>query len=77
MYTACIYCHKPLGSNEVIESFPVGRRLAFDGTKGRLGVVCRGWPMALSSFGSGRPSGPSSRLGVMVISSAAVEGGRI
>ncbi len=42
MYTTCIYCHKPLGSNLTIEPFPVGRRLAFDGSKGRLWVVCRG-----------------------------------
>lgn len=41
MYTTCIYCHKPLGRNESIEHFPVGRRLAFDGAKGRLWVVCR------------------------------------
>lgn len=26
-----MFCRKPLGANEVIESFPVGRRLAFDG----------------------------------------------
>ena len=36
-----MYCHKRLGNNEVIESFPVGRRLAFDGERGRLWVVCR------------------------------------
>ena len=41
MYTTCMFCHKPLGSNEVVESFPVGRRLAFDGARGRLWVVCR------------------------------------
>lgn len=35
-----MFCKKPLGSNEVVESFPVGRRLAFDGVKGRLWVVC-------------------------------------
>lgn len=29
------------GTNEVIEHFPVGRRLAFDAAKGRLWVVCR------------------------------------
>ena len=40
MYTACLYCSKSLGSNEVIELFPVGRRLAFDGARGRLWVVC-------------------------------------
>ena len=36
-----MFCKKPLGSNEVLESFPVGRRLAFDAAKGRLWVVCR------------------------------------
>ncbi len=36
-----MFCHKPLGANEVIESFPVGRRLAFDSSRGRLWVVCR------------------------------------
>ena len=41
MYTTCIYCHKPLGTNESIERFPVGRRLAFDASRGRLWVVCR------------------------------------
>jgi hypothetical protein len=41
MYTTCIYCYKPLGSNEVIETFPIGGRLAFDSAKGRLWVVCR------------------------------------
>jgi hypothetical protein len=30
-----------LGSNQAIEHFPVGRRLAFDAAKGRLWVVCR------------------------------------
>lgn len=41
MYTTCIYCKGNLGRNEAIESFPVGRRLAFDPAKGRLWVVCR------------------------------------
>ena len=41
MYTACLWCAAPLGRNEVIEAFPVGRRLAFDEAKGRLWVVCR------------------------------------
>ena len=36
-----MFCHKPLGANAVIESFPVGRRLAFDSVRGRLWVVCR------------------------------------
>lgn len=41
MYSTCIFCHTPLGANEAIEQFPVGRRLAFDAAKGRLWVVCR------------------------------------
>ncbi|HEX7121406.1 MAG TPA: hypothetical protein VF178_03470 [Gemmatimonadaceae bacterium] len=41
MYSTCLYCNHSLGRNEVIESFPVGRRLAFDQTRGRLWVVCR------------------------------------
>ena len=35
-----MFCHRPLRSNEVVETFPVGRRLAFDAAKGRLWVVC-------------------------------------
>lgn len=41
MYSTCLFCHSDLGANEVVEHFPVGRRLAFDGEKGRLWVVCR------------------------------------
>ncbi len=40
MYKTCIYCNRNLGGNESVENFPVGRRLAFDGEKGRLWVVC-------------------------------------
>ena len=40
MYRSCMFCQKPLGDNEVVESFPVGRRLAFDSARGRLWVVC-------------------------------------
>jgi len=36
-----MFCKRPLGSNEVVETFPVGRRLAFDPARGRLWVVCR------------------------------------
>jgi len=36
-----MFCNKSLGSNEVVEHFPVGRRLAFDAERGRLWVVCR------------------------------------
>jgi hypothetical protein len=41
MYTTCLFCHSDLGSNEVIETFPIGRRLAFDAANGRLWVICR------------------------------------
>jgi hypothetical protein len=40
MYSTCIYCYRPLGRNEAIETFQVGHRLAFDGERGRLWVVC-------------------------------------
>ena len=40
MYHTCLFCTRDLGRNDVVESFPVGRRLAFDGDKGRLWVVC-------------------------------------
>jgi len=40
VYATCLFCNRPLGSNESIEHFPVGRRLAFDAAKGRLWVVC-------------------------------------
>lgn len=40
MLSTCIFCHGPLGHNEAIDAFPVGRRLAFDGERGRLWVVC-------------------------------------
>jgi hypothetical protein len=41
VYRTCIFCNHALGSNEVVETFPVGRRLAFDPERGRLWVVCR------------------------------------
>lgn len=41
MYRACMFCNGSLGSNQVVEHFPVGRRLAFDAARGRLWVVCR------------------------------------
>ncbi len=41
MYSTCLFCNRSLGSNQVLEAFPVGRRLAFDWAKGRLWVVCR------------------------------------
>ncbi len=41
MYSTCMFCHTSLGSNEAIEHFPVGRRLAFDAAMGRLWAVCK------------------------------------
>lgn len=41
MYATCLFCNHDLGSNEALETFPVGRRLAFDPDKGRLWVVCK------------------------------------
>ena len=41
MYSTCLFCNEALGKNEVVEHFPIGRRLAFDASKGRLWVVCR------------------------------------
>ncbi|HYC52141.1 MAG TPA: hypothetical protein VEB19_13585 [Gemmatimonadaceae bacterium] len=40
MYSHCLFCKAGLGSNESVEHFPVGKRLAFDPAKGRLWVVC-------------------------------------
>ena len=46
MYSACLFCHVDLGTNDSIETFPLGQRLAFDASRGRLWVVCpgcKGW----------------------------------
>ncbi|HEU0012955.1 MAG TPA: hypothetical protein VFQ45_04690 [Longimicrobium sp.] len=40
MYRHCIFCSAPLGANDVVEHFPVGRSLAFDAERGRLWAVC-------------------------------------
>jgi hypothetical protein len=40
MYSSCIFCSGALGSNQALETFPVGRRLAFDAWRGRLWAVC-------------------------------------
>lgn len=42
MYSTCIFCHSDLGTNDAIEHFPVGQRLAYDADKGRLWVICGG-----------------------------------
>lgn len=41
MHATCLHCTKPLGANEVLETLPIGRRIAFDAAQGRLWVVCR------------------------------------
>ena len=41
VYSTCLFCNQPLGTNSAFEAFPIGRRLAFDAAKGRLWVVCR------------------------------------
>ena len=49
MYQRCIFCSAHLGANEVVEAFPVGRRIAFDEWKGRLWAICprcRRWNLA-------------------------------
>jgi hypothetical protein len=40
VYTRCIFCHARLGVNAVVESLPVGRRLAYDAQRSRLWVIC-------------------------------------
>jgi hypothetical protein len=40
MYRFCLFCNGSLGRNETLETFPVGRRLAFDPARGRLWVIC-------------------------------------
>jgi len=41
MYSTCLFCLKDLGSNVLLETLPIGRRLGFDPEKGRLWVICR------------------------------------
>jgi hypothetical protein len=41
MYSTCLYCNRDMGHNDALETLPVGRRVAFDATQGRLWVICR------------------------------------
>jgi hypothetical protein len=41
VYSTCLHCTRDLGRNDVFETLPIGRRVAFDPAKGRLWVVCR------------------------------------
>jgi hypothetical protein len=40
MYTHCFICRHALGENTSIPHLPVGSKIAFDGERGRLWVVC-------------------------------------
>lgn len=40
MYSTCLHCNRDLGANPVLETLPIGRRVAFDASQGRLWVVC-------------------------------------
>jgi hypothetical protein len=40
MLKQCIFCDQPFPSNDEVESFPLGRRIAFDPARGRLWSVC-------------------------------------
>jgi hypothetical protein len=40
VYRSCLFCHQPLGTNQVLEHSPAGQRFAFDQTRGRLWVIC-------------------------------------
>ena len=40
MYNTCTFCYAPLGHNEVLETFTVSRRVAFDPAKGCVWAVC-------------------------------------
>lgn len=61
MFSTGIFRNKPLGHNESLEIFPVGKRLAFDAARGRHplvdqdegdgGVSGREFPGGLEAFG--------------------------
>lgn len=40
MYSTCTFCYAALGENDVLETFSVSRRVAFDPAKGCLWAVC-------------------------------------
>lgn len=40
MYRNCIFCSAAFGTNDALETFPVGHQLAFDSERGRLWAVC-------------------------------------
>jgi len=49
MITRCIFCYGEFPANEMLEHFPLGRRVAFDPERGRLWATCescRRWTLA-------------------------------
>ncbi len=40
MFSTCLFCHSSLGTNQSIEHFPIGKRLAYDPERGRLWAIC-------------------------------------
>ena len=40
MYATCTFCYAALGTNDVLETFGVSRRVAFDPAKGCLWAIC-------------------------------------
>ena len=40
MLSTCYHCHAKLGTNDALEALPIGRRIAYDGERGRVWVVC-------------------------------------
>ncbi len=41
MYTRCLVCSTPFEPNQELERLPLGKRVAFDPTRGRLWAICR------------------------------------
>lgn len=41
VYSTCTFCYAALGTNEVLETFSVSRRVAFDPLKGCLWAICK------------------------------------
>lgn len=41
MFTRCLVCSTPFSPNETLEHFPLGTRIAFDPSRGRLWAICR------------------------------------
>lgn len=42
MYSTCTFCYGALGTNRILETFPVARRVAFDPKKAIVWAVCPG-----------------------------------